>query len=143
MLAEYAEELFRMPEKACEKGGADSPFMRTIPGIYRQIDPEYATAEKVRLPPGARPMAGKTGAEKGLEEIKAMRTRVIAERPEMSALSEEEKERGKCPDRKPFRGGKVRAYAPCRGRLQQYDTAPYKGVSVAEEEQEESQWACG
>lgn len=36
-------------------------------------------------------MAGKTGAEKGLEEIKAMRTRVKVEKPEMSMLSEEEK----------------------------------------------------
>ena len=36
-------------------------------------------------------MAGKTGAEKGLEEIKAMRTRVRAESPGMSVLSEEEK----------------------------------------------------
>ena len=143
MLAEYAEELRRMPENEASKDSAASPFMRTVPGIYRQIDPEDAAAEKVRLPPDARPMAGKTGAEKGLEEIKAMRTRVIAERPEMSALSEEEKERGKCPDRKPFRGGKVRAYAPCRGRLQQYDTAPYKGVSVAEEEREGAQGACG
>ena len=91
MLAEYAEELLRMPEKACAKGGAASPFMRTIPGIYRQIDPEDAAAEKVRLPPDARPMAGKTGAEKALENIRTMRTRVIAEKPEMSALSEEEK----------------------------------------------------
>ena len=91
MLAEYAEELFRMPEKACAKGGAASPFMRTIPGIYRQIDPEDAAAEKVRLPPGARPMAGKTGAEKALENIRTMRTRVRAESPEMSVLSEEEK----------------------------------------------------
>ena len=80
-----------MPEKACAKGGAASPFMRAIPGIYRQIDPEDAAAEKVRLPPGARPMAGKTGAEKALENIRTMRARVIAERPEMSVLSEEEK----------------------------------------------------
>lgn len=36
-------------------------------------------------------MAGKTGAEKGLEEIKAMQTRLKAEKPEMSMLSEEEK----------------------------------------------------
>ena len=36
-------------------------------------------------------MAGKTGAEKGLEEIKAMRTRVKVEKPEISMLSEEEK----------------------------------------------------
>ena len=36
-------------------------------------------------------MAGKTGAEKGLEEIKAMRTRARAEKPEMSMLSGEEK----------------------------------------------------
>jgi len=94
MLAEYAEELLRMPEKACAKGGAASPFMRTVPGIYRQIDPEDAAAEKVRLPPGARParpMAGKTGAEKALENIRTMRTRVRAESPEMSVLSEEEK----------------------------------------------------
>ena len=91
MLAEYTEELRRMPEKAYAKGGAASPFMRTIPGIYRQIDPEDVAAEKVRLPPGARPMAEKTGAEKGLEEIKAMRTKVRAESPEMSMLSEEEK----------------------------------------------------
>ena len=91
MLAEYAEELRRMPEKACSKDSAASPSMRAIPGIYRQIDPEHAAAEKVRLPPGARPMAGKTESEKGLEEIKAMRTRVKAEKPEMSALSEEEK----------------------------------------------------
>ena len=91
MLAEYAEELRRMPEKAYAKGGAASPFMRTIPGIYRQIDPEYAAAEKVRLPPGAIPMAGKTGAEKALENIRTMRTRMMAESPEMSVLSEEEK----------------------------------------------------
>ena len=91
ILAEYAEELQRMPEKEASKGGTASPLMRTIPGVYRQIDLEDAAAEKVRLPPGARPMAGKTGAEKGLEEIKAMRTRVRAEKPEMSMLSEEEK----------------------------------------------------
>lgn len=91
MLSEYAEEFQRMPEKAEPKGGTVSPFIRTVSGIYRQIAPEDATAEKVRLPPGARPMAGKTGAEKGLEEIKAMRTRARAEKPEMSMLSEEEK----------------------------------------------------
>ena len=91
MLAEYAEELRRMPENEASKDSAASPFMRAIPGIYRQIDPEDAAAEKVRLPPGARPMAGKTGAEKALENIRTMRARVIAERPEMSVLSEEEK----------------------------------------------------
>ena len=91
MLAEYAEELRRMPEKAYSKRGTASPFMRTIPGIYRQIDPENAAAEKVRLPPGARPMAGKTEAEKALENIRTMRTRMRAEKPEMSVLSEEEK----------------------------------------------------
>ncbi|WP_440557952.1 hypothetical protein [Treponema succinifaciens] len=36
-------------------------------------------------------MAGKTGAEKWLEEIKAMRTRVKVEKPEISMLSREEK----------------------------------------------------
>ena len=91
ILAEYAGELQRMHEKEVSKGGTASPLMRTIPGVYRQIDLEDAAAEKVRLPPGAKPMAGKTGAEKGLEEIKAMRTRVRAEKPEMSMLSEEEK----------------------------------------------------
>ena len=91
MLAEYAEELRRMHEKEASKGGTASPLMRIIPGVYRQIDLEDAAAEKVRLPPGAKPMAGKTGAEKGLEEIKAMRTRVRAESPGMSVLSEEEK----------------------------------------------------
>lgn len=91
MLAEYAGEFQRISEKEALKGGAASPLIRTIPGIYRQIDPEDAAAEKVRLPPGSRPMAGKTGAEKGLEEIKAMRTRVRAENPEMSVLSGEEK----------------------------------------------------
>lgn len=91
MLAEYAVELQRMAEKADSKGGSASPLMRAIPGVYRQIDLENAASEKVRLPPGARPMAGKTGAEKGLEEIKAMRTRVRAENPEMSVLSGEEK----------------------------------------------------
>ena len=91
ILAEYAGELQRMHEKAALKDGADSQLIRTIPGIYRQIDLEDAAAEKVRLPLGARPMAGKTGAEKGLEEIKAMRTRVKAESPEMSVLSGEEK----------------------------------------------------
>ena len=91
ILAEYAGELQRMHEKEASKGGTASPLMRTIPGVYRQIDLEDAAAEKVRLPPGAKPMAGKTGAEKGLEEIKAMRTRVRAEKPEMSMLSEEEK----------------------------------------------------
>ena len=91
MLAEYAGEFQRMAEKAASKDGAASPLIRTIHGIYRQIAPENAAAEKVRLPPGARPMAGKTGAEKGLEEIKAMRTRVKAESPEMSVLSGEEK----------------------------------------------------
>ena len=91
ILAEYAGELQRMHEKEVSKGGTASPLMRTIPGIYRQITPEDAAAEKVRLPPGARPMAGKTGAEKGLEEIKSMRTRVRAESPGMSVLSEEEK----------------------------------------------------
>ena len=80
-----------MHEKEASKGGTASPLMRTISGIYRQITPEDAAAEKVRLPPGARPMAGKTGAEKGLEEIKAMRTRARAEKPEMSMLSGEEK----------------------------------------------------
>ena len=84
-------ELQRMHEKEASKGGTASPLMRTIPGVYRQIDLEDAAAEKVRLPPGAKPMAGKTGAEKGLEEIKAMRTRVRAESPGMSVLSEEEK----------------------------------------------------
>ena len=93
ILAEYAEELQRMPENGASKGGTASPLMRTIPGVYRQITPEDAAAEKVRLPPGARPMAGKTGAEKGLEEIKAMRTRARAEKPEMSMLSEKEKKR--------------------------------------------------
>ncbi len=53
------------------------------------------------------------------------------------------KKRGKCSDRKPYRGGKGRACAPDRGRLQHYDTVPYKGVSVAEEEQEEAQGAFG
>ncbi len=91
ILAEYAGELQRMHEKEASKGGTASPLMRTIPGVYRQIDLEDAAAEKVRLPPGAKPMAGKTGAEKGLEEIKAMRTRVRAESPGMSVLSEEEK----------------------------------------------------
>lgn len=91
MLAEYAGELQRMHEKAASKDGAASPLIRTIHGIYRQIAPENAAAEKVRLPPGARPMAGKTGAEKGLEEIKSMRTRARVEKPEMSMLSEEEK----------------------------------------------------
>lgn len=91
MLAEYAGEFQRMAEKKASEDGADSPLIRAIPGIYRQIDLENAAAEKVRLPPGAKPMAGKTGAEKGLEEIKAMRTRVRAEKPEMSMLSEEEK----------------------------------------------------
>ena len=91
MLEEYSEELQRMPEKEALKDSADSPLIRTIPGIYRQIAPENAAAEKVRLPPGARPMAGKTGAEKGLEEIKAMRTRARAESPGMSMLSGEEK----------------------------------------------------
>lgn len=91
ILAEYAGELQRMHEKEASKGGTASPLMRTIPGVYRQITPEDAAAEKVRLPPGARPMAGKTGAEKGLEEIKAMRTRARAEKPEMSMLSEKEK----------------------------------------------------
>ncbi len=91
MLEEYAEEFRRMPEKAEPKGGTDSPFMRTVSGIYRQIDMENVAAEKVRLPPGARPMAGKTGPEKGLENISAMRTRRKAESPEMSVLSEEEK----------------------------------------------------
>ena len=80
-----------MHEKEDLKVGADSPLIRTIPGIYRQIDPADAAAEKVRLPPGSRPMAGKTGAEKGLEEIRAMQTRLKAEKPEMSMLSEEEK----------------------------------------------------
>ena len=91
ILAEYAGELQRMPENEASKSGTASPLMRTIPGVYRQIDLEDAAAEKVRLPPGTRPMAGKTGAEKGLEEIKAMRTRARAEKPEMSMLSEEEK----------------------------------------------------
>ena len=91
ILAEYAGELQRMHEKEASKGGTASPLMRTIPGVYRQIDLEDAAAEKVRLPSGAKPMAGKTGAEKGLEEIKAMRTRVRAESPGMSVLSEEEK----------------------------------------------------
>ena len=91
ILAEYAGELQRMHEKEASKGGTASPLMRTIPGVYRQIDLEDAAAEKVRLPSGAKPMAGKTGAEKGLEEIKAMRTRVRAESPGMSMLSEEEK----------------------------------------------------
>lgn len=91
ILAEYAEELQRMPENEASKSGTASPLMRTIPGVYRQIDLEDAAAEKVRLPPGTRPMAGKTGAEKGLEEIKAMRTRARAESPGMSMLSEEEK----------------------------------------------------
>ena len=91
MLAEYAGEFQRMAEKKASEDGADSPLIRAIPGIYRQIDLENAAAEKVRLPPGAKPMAGKTGAEKGLEEIKAMRTRVRAESPGMSVLSEEEK----------------------------------------------------
>ncbi|WP_440557095.1 hypothetical protein, partial [Treponema succinifaciens] len=91
MLAEYAGEFQRMAEKKASEDGADSPLIRAIPGIYRQIDLENAAAEKVRLPPGARPMAGKTGAEKGLEEIKAMRTRARAEKPEMSMLSGEEK----------------------------------------------------
>lgn len=91
ILAEYAEELQRMPENEASKSGTASPLMRTIPGVYRQIDLEDAATEKVRLPPGTRPMAGKTGAEKGLEEIKAMRTRARAEKPEMSMLSEEEK----------------------------------------------------
>ena len=91
ILAEYAGELQRMPENEASKSGTASPLMRTIPGVYRQIAPENAAAEKVRLPPGARPMAGKTGAEKGLEEIKAMRTRARAESPGMSMLSGEEK----------------------------------------------------
>lgn len=91
ILTEYAGELQRMHEKEASKGGTANPLMRTIPGVYRQIDLEDAAAEKVRLPPGTRPMAGKTGAEKGLEEIKAMRTRVRAESPGMSVLSEEEK----------------------------------------------------
>ena len=91
ILAEYAGELQRMHEKEASKGGTASPLMRTIPGVYRQIDLEDAAAEKVKLPSGAKPMAGKTGAEKGLEEIKAMRTRVKAESPEMSVLSGEEK----------------------------------------------------
>lgn len=91
ILAEYAGELQRMPEKKASKGGTASPLMRTIPGVYRQIDLEDAVSEKVRLPPGIRPMAGKTGTEKGLEEIKAMRTRAKAEKPEMSMLSREEK----------------------------------------------------
>ena len=91
MLAEYAVELQRMHENEASEDGTASPFMRTIPGIYRQIDLEDAAAEKVRLPPGTRPMAGKTGAEEGLEEIKAMRTRARAESPGMSVLSEEEK----------------------------------------------------
>ena len=91
ILAEYAGELQRMHEKEASKGGTANPLMRTIPGVYRQIDLEDAAAEKVRLPPGTRPMAGKTGAEKGLEEIKSMRTRARAEKPEMSMLSGEEK----------------------------------------------------
>lgn len=91
ILAEYAGELQRMHEKEASKGGTASPLMRTIPGVYRQIDLEDAAAEKVRLPSGAKPMAGKTGAEKGLEEIRAMQTRLKAEKPEMSMLSEEEK----------------------------------------------------
>ena len=82
-----------MHENEASKGGTASPLMRTIPGVYRQIDLEDAAAEKVRLPPGTRPMAGKAGAEKGLEEIKSMRTRARAEKPEMSMLSEEEKKR--------------------------------------------------
>ena len=91
ILAEYAGELQRMHEKEASKGGTASPLMRTIPGVYRQIDLEDAAAEKVRLPPGAKPMAGKTGAEKALENIRTMRTRMMAESPEMSVLSEEEK----------------------------------------------------
>lgn len=91
ILAEYAGELQRMHEKEDLKVGADSQLIRTIPGIYRQIDMEDAAAEKVRLPPGIRPMAGKTGTEKGLENISAMRTRRKAESPEMSVLSEAEK----------------------------------------------------
>ena len=91
MLEEYSEEFQRMPEKAEPKSGTGSPFMRTVSGIYRQIDMEDAAAEKVRLPPGIRPMAGKTGTEKGLENISAMRTRRKAESPEMSVLSGEEK----------------------------------------------------
>ena len=53
------------------------------------------------------------------------------------------KKKGKCSDRKPYRGRERRAYSPDRGRLQYHDAAPYKGVSVAEEEQEEAQGAFG